>query len=111
MRHNEEMIDKITSVLNKVGTVITADPFATPLRIQRDLLFGPEVWAPELERAVGHSLVPKLPPIDWSTAMGLDPAPPQFASRPTCKHHVQVGVNFLDKFRLGVGSPQTSTGK
>ena len=41
------MIDKIASVLNKVISTVSADKFATPLRIERDLRYGDEVY-PEL---------------------------------------------------------------
>lgn len=60
------MVDKIASVLNKVITTYSSDKFATSLRIQRDLLFGPEVNPPDLDRGgqTGPAF-PKLPPIDW----------------------------------------------
>ena len=41
------MADKIVSVLNKVIATYSDDRFATPLRVQRDLLYGPAVHPPE----------------------------------------------------------------
>ena len=63
---NSKMADMIASVLNKVITTYSSDKFATPLRIQRDLFFGPEVHPPDLDRSgqTGPAF-PKLPPIDW----------------------------------------------
>ena len=53
-RHEQncEMMDKIADVLNKVSTTYTSDRFATPLRIQRDLLYGPQIHPSELEKTL-----------------------------------------------------------
>lgn len=65
------MVEKIAGVLNKVSTTFMTDKFATPLRIQRDLVYGALVIPPELDKGGNTASVPKLPPIDWKTAMGL----------------------------------------
>ena len=41
------MAEKIASVLNKVIATYSDDRFATPLRIQRDLIYGPTVHPPD----------------------------------------------------------------
>ena len=46
------MADKIASVLNKVTSTYQNDKYATPLRIQRDFLYGPDIYPPEQERMI-----------------------------------------------------------
>ena len=47
---NSEMVDRISSVLNKIVATMGSDKFATPLRIQRDLLHGPEIMPIESQQ-------------------------------------------------------------
>ena len=70
------MMDKIVYVLNTVGSIFHSDRFATPLRMQRDLLYGPEIHPSEIEKTPYNSNSSgrpqkKMPPIDWKQIMGI----------------------------------------
>lgn len=68
--NNIAMVEKMANIFNKVIATWSTDRYATPLRIQRDLLYGPEMHPVELEQSIGAA--PKrLPPIDWNKEMGF----------------------------------------
>lgn len=106
---NLAMVDKIASVLNKVISTVSADKFATPLRIERDLRYGDEVY-PEMSSSNQNSARPRLPPINWEEAMGLSCKSPTFlASGQDTRKTQEIGVNFLDRFRISPVSPQSNS--
>ena len=106
---NNVMVDRLTSICNKVIPAFKQDFYMTPLRLNRDLKYGPatqnRVHSPSMLRESSIRSEIPLPPMDWQREMtcsgetSADTSKSDELASMTAVVNVP-GANFLSRFLI-----------
>ena len=104
------MVDRLAAICNTVIHQFKNDFYLTPLRLNRDLKYGPaapkRVISPSMMRE--SSLEIPLPPMDWEkmmTCSGETSADSGDLPPKQPREEKEIGANFLARFLIQPNSP------